>query len=127
MSGAGASARSLWRLKPLLDFDSRTGVRQFLPDRLCLFLRNALFDRFWSGLDKVFRFFKPQRSYFTDDLNDIDLGSTRGLKNDIKLGLRLSPRRRLSAPTASSTGSRQPPPALPRPALLPILGTLTPL
>src|SRR2546423_8026109 len=84
------------RPQNLFDFDSCSGVRQFLSDRLSFFLGNAFLDGLWGRLNEVFRLFESQRSYFTDDLDDIDLLTACGLKNDVKFGLLFSRRSRLA-------------------------------
>src|SRR5207248_6231049 len=74
----------------LFDFDSRARVGELLPDSLRFFLGHALFDGLWSSFDEVLRFFQTKRGNFANHLDDVDLVTTRGLKNDIELRLFLS-------------------------------------
>src|SRR5258707_4002652 len=51
----------------LFNFDGCSRVRQFLPDGIGFFFRNAFLDRFRGRLDEILGFLEPQCGYLAND------------------------------------------------------------
>ena len=71
----------------VLDLDLGAGSLEILGELLSVFLGDGFLDGLGSVVNQVLGFLQAQAGNGTDDLDDVQLGSTGGLQDDVELGL----------------------------------------